>query len=162
MLDDNRVSATMSSGDVDEILGHLAAIRGKLPFLVTLGPQGVRELSKFGEKSVGFDEKCNVYMRSNPEFLPGYTDIAEIEKDRTLRLQMIRFFADMETLFGLVDETLRVVGSEIYRADLAYYNNVHEAARRGRPGAQSIYDDLRTRFPGAGRKPAAVKPVEKA
>ncbi|MDT4331668.1 hypothetical protein ACQE3E_12975 [Methylomonas sp. MED-D] len=31
---------------------------------------------------------------------------------------------------------------------MAYYHSEREAAKRGRPNAQTLFDDLRTRFPG--------------
>lgn len=37
------------------------------------------------------------------------------------------------------------------RADLAFYQNVKQAARRGVNGAEAIYADLQQRFPGRPR-----------
>lgn len=37
-------------------------------------------------------------------------------------------------------------------ADLAFYQNVKQAAKRGVAGATTIYDDLKERFPGRPRK----------
>lgn len=154
MSNDNRVSAVLPTEDVTEVLALIAAIRTKLPFLLTLSPQERRELPKMGDKSIGFDDKCRTYMASNPEFIPGFLDMAEVNKDRELRIQMMRLFADLITLTDNVDDTLRVISSEAWMADLAYYQSVREAARRGRSAALTIYDDLRQRFPGA---PTAVQ-----
>jgi hypothetical protein len=149
MSNDNRVSAVLAAQDVTDVLALITAIRTKLPFLLTLSPQERRELPKMGDKSIGFDDKCRTYMVSNPEFVPGFVDMAEVDKDRELRTQMMRLFADLITLTDNVDDTIRVVSSEAWMADLAYYQSVREAARRGRPAAQTIYEDLRQRFPGA-------------
>jgi hypothetical protein len=45
-------------------------------------------------------------------------------------------------------------------AELAFYQNVRQAAKRGISGAQPIFDDLKERFPGGGATPAtpAVTP----
>ncbi|MDB5969345.1 MAG: hypothetical protein JWQ90_1795 [Hydrocarboniphaga sp.] len=104
---------------------------------------------KMGDKSVGFDDKCKIYMESNPEFLPGFVSIAEVQKDRDLRSQMMRFSADLISLSESVDDSLMIISSEAWSADLAYYNSVKEAAKRGHAGAESIYNDLQQRFPGA-------------
>ena len=37
---------------------------------------------------------------------------------------------------------------EIWLADLSFYQTVRQAARRDVPGADTIYDDLKARFPG--------------
>lgn len=152
MSSDNRISAVVPAEDVTEILGSIAAIRAKLPFLLTLSPQERRELPKMGDKSIGFDDKCRTYMGSNPEFLPGFVDLQEVNKDRELRAQLMRVYAELISLTDSVDDTLRVVASEAWMADLAYYQAVREAARRGRAGAQGIYEDLQQRFPGAPTK----------
>ena len=155
MSRDNRLSAQLEAGAIETIQQALATIRSQLPFLVSLTPQERKELPKLGEKTVGFDEKCVSYMHTNPEFLPGFIDTAEVDKDRQLRAQLLLFSADLQGLSQQVEDSLTVVGSEILMADLAYYQSAREAARRGRAGAEGVYGDLRRRFPGAGALPAA-------
>lgn len=148
MSNDNRISAVLSDEDVASVQAALATIRGALPFLVTLSGQERRELPRMGPKSMGFDEKVTTYMANRAQFVPGFVDIAEVQKDRALRTQLLRFAAELETLAGSVDDTVQLVSSEVWLADLAYYQSVREAAHRGRDGAQDVYDDLRPRFPG--------------
>lgn len=156
MTRDNRLSAALDAAAVETIGASLLTVREQLPFLISITPPERRDMPKLGEKSVGFDEKCVTYMQSNPEFLPGFVDIAEVDKDRALRTQMLRFAADLQSLAQQVEDTLTVLGSEIWMADLAYYQSAREAARRGRAGAQGIYEDLRSRFPGGGGAAAAT------
>jgi hypothetical protein len=148
MSSDNRISAVMSDEQVATVQAAVAAIREVLPFLVTLSAQERQALPRLGPKSVGFDEKCVTYMANRPQFVPGFVDPSEVQKDRALRAQMLKFAAELETLAGSVDDTLQLVASEVWMADLAYYQSVREAAHRGRDGAQDVCDDLRTRFPG--------------
>jgi len=49
--------------------------------------------------------------------------------------------------------------SEVWMADLAYYQSVREAAHRNRAGAQDVYDDLRQRFPGVRASKATPEPA---
>jgi len=154
MSNENRVSAEISPESLQRILGALATLRAELPFLITVTPQERREMAKLGDKSVAFDEKCVSYMQTHPDFLPGFVKADELAKDRALRSQMQRFAAEMNALSDAVEDTLSVVGSEIWMADLAYYQNVREGARRGLDGAQGIYEDLRQRFPRGSRTPA--------
>lgn len=154
MTDDNRISAVLTPEDIDAIKTALGIVRAKLPFLVSLTPQDRREIAKMGDKSIGFDEKCALYMKTHPEFLPGFVDIEEVLKDRALRGQILEFSSLLDTTSQNVDDTLMLVNRDIWMADLAYYQSVREAAKRGRPGAQAIYDDLSSRFPGSSRQPA--------
>jgi hypothetical protein len=151
------VSGTVTSADVNDILAALDVVHAKLPFLITLSTQERREAPKMGEKSIGFDDKCRVYMTNNPEFIPGYVDAAEVAAERDLRAQVMHVFSLLNALTEKVDDTLMAINSEIWVKDLAYYQSVREAARRSLPGAETIYADLRNRFPGAG-KAAAVAP----
>ena len=51
-----------------------------------------------GDKLVAFDEKCANYMTSNPEFIPGYVQPAEVLKDRALRAQFAKFLPQLQLL----------------------------------------------------------------
>lgn len=159
MTNDNRVSATITPADITAILAAITTIRTKLPFLIAVGAQERLELPKLGDKTIGFHEKCTAYMASNPEFLPGFILPTEVGKDIGLRDQIHQFLPQLLELVSLITGTEMVLGSEIYMADLAYYQSVREAARRGRAGAEDIYKDLQSRFPGAPPKaaPATAK-----
>ena len=63
---------------------------------------------------------------------------------------MLRVPFDTRAQFGeQLQAGIERAQSEIWMADLAYYQSVREAKRRGRPGAETIYNDLRPRFPGS-------------
>ena len=146
MPSDNQVSAALTDQNVTDILGHVTALSTLLPFLISraAGDNNVM----LGEKSVGFDEKCAAYMASNPEFIPGYVDPAEVLKDRALRAQFNQFLPQLQLLAAKAQDTYDVVGNELMMADLAYYNSAGDAARRGKTSAGDIHDDLATRYPG--------------
>ncbi|HEY0551361.1 MAG TPA: hypothetical protein VGF13_17285 [Verrucomicrobiae bacterium] len=158
MTPDNRISTSLTAQDVTDILAAVTTIRTKLPFLLSISNAERMEIPKMGDKSVGFDDKCKTYMGSNPEFLPGFVSTAEISKDRELRGKLMEVFAPLTTLCESVNDTLLIANSEIWMADLAYYQTVREAARRGRAGADTIYNDLRGRFPGGNPQPAPPPP----
>jgi|APTNR8051073442_1049403.scaffolds.fasta_scaffold02011_14 hypothetical protein len=61
-------------------------------------------------------------MASRADLVPSFLDTAEMAKDRKLV------------------------------ADLAFYQNVRQAAKRGVSGADTIYNDLKERFPGRPKK----------
>jgi hypothetical protein len=108
MSDDNKVSASMTAQDITDINAAIQTIRNKLPFLISISNQERREMAKLGDKSMGFDEKCAAYIASNPEFLPGFVETAEISKDRALRGRISEFFPNLKTLCESVDDTLMV------------------------------------------------------
>ena len=157
MPDFNRISAELNDQDIADLRALVVTARSKLPFMIGLTAQERKELAKLGDKSIGFDEKIQAYMVTNPEFIPGFVDPAEVRKDRLLRTRFMSFFPDFMTLAEHMEDTMTILGNEILMADLAYYQSVREASRRGVPGARQIYDDLRARFPGTGRPPSKAK-----
>jgi hypothetical protein len=159
MSSDNRISASMTAQDLTDIQAALQTIRTKLPFLISISNEERRIIPKLGDKSGGFHEKCMAYMNSNPEFLPGFISMAEINKDKALRDQLLQFWPNCETLCESISDTMMVLGSELFQADLAYYQTTREAARRGRAGADTIFNDLRTRFPGSSPEPVEPPPT---
>lgn len=146
MANDNQVSAALTDQSVTDILNHLAGIESALPFLISRA-RGDNTVM-LGERSVGFDEKCEAYINSNPEFIPGYIEAGELAKDRALRAQLNKFLPQLQLLAAKVADTFNVVGNEIMMADLAYYNSTGDAAKRGKTNARNIHDDLATRYPG--------------
>jgi hypothetical protein len=148
MTSDNRISAVLSEQDVATVQGALATMREVLPFLVTLSAQDRREMPRLGLKSAGFDEKCVMYMASRAQFVPGFINTADVQKDRNLRSQLMRFATELQTLATSVDDTLQAISSALWMADRAYYQSVREAAHCGREDAQDVYEDLAQGFPG--------------
>ena len=155
MPDDNRISAQLTDANKTTILQKVSEIRALLPFLINLTPDERQTLPKLGDKTLAFDEKSASYMEANPKLVPGFVEIAELEKDRALRNPLNDIVRELDSLTSAVDDTATLVGHEIYMAELAFYQNVRQAAKRGVSGAQTIYDDLKDRFPGSGATPAA-------
>ena len=104
-------------------------------------------MPKFGAASLAFDEQCASYMASAPNLVPPFVTVAEVAKDRALRLVLSDIVRELRKLCEMVDDTLMQVGSEIWLADLSFYQTVRQAARRDVPGADTIYDELKERFP---------------
>jgi len=154
MPDDNRISAQLTDANKATLLQKIGEIRALLPFLLNLTPDERQTLPKLGDKTLAFDEKCASHMAQNPKLVPGFVDLAELEKDRALRTPLSDVVRELDSLTQAVDDTVTLVGHEIYMAELAFYQNVRQAAKRGVSGAQAIYDDLKDRFPGSGATPA--------
>jgi hypothetical protein len=51
-----------------------------------------------------------------------------------------------------IKDTIILAGREAYTHSLLFYNNAKLAAKNNVPGAKEIYDDLKVRFPGNGRR----------
>lgn len=160
MPDDNRISASLTDADKQAILTAIATIKTKLPFLLSLTPDDRVAMPKMSDKSVAFDEKCATYMDSLPALVPGFVNVAEVKKDRDLREQLAGVAAEIAALASSMDDTMMVVSSELWMADLSFYQSIRQGAKRSVAGAQAAYDDLSQRFPGA--KPAPTPTAKPA
>jgi hypothetical protein len=58
-----------------------------------------------------------------------------------------------------LEDTVSLAYTDVYVADLAFHQNVKQAAERGVPGTDTIYDDLKQRFPGRPRVPPPTPPT---
>lgn len=148
MPEDNRISAVVSATDKTAILTKITEIKTILSFLINLTKDERIQLPKLGGASLLFDEQCASYMSSAPNLVPPFVDPAEVAKDRALRLVLADILREVRKLCEMLDDTLMLVGSEVWMADISFYQTVRQAARRNVPGADTIYDDLKERFPG--------------
>ena len=153
MPNDNRISATVSPADKAAVLTKLTEIKALLPFLLNLTKQERIEMPKMGGASLLFDEGCATYMANSPSLIPPYVDPVEVAKDRALRVVMADILREARKFCEMIDDTLMVIGSEIWMADISFYQSVKQAARRNVLGADTAMDDLKQRFPGPGGDP---------
>ena len=149
MPNDNRISAALTPAEVAAILTKLNEIKALLPFLLNLTKKERSSLPKLGPSSLNFDEQCQAYMASAPNLVPPFVDPAEVNKDRALRLVLADIYREAKKFCEMVDDTRLALGNEIWMADLSFYHTVKMAARRDVPGSDTVYDDLKARFPGS-------------
>lgn len=159
MTTENRISAELADTALTAILGHLAAVRELMPFLVNVPNDERNLIAKFGDKSQAFDNKCADYEKQRTDLVPSYVSVPETDKDRALRVKM-------KTINGVLGQladdgfcTELVLGGDIADSDKALYGNIRLAAENSVPGAQAIYDDLKARYPSVTRKRANAKPA---
>ncbi|RAI83871.1 hypothetical protein [Algoriphagus yeomjeoni] len=155
---ENKVSIEISPADLLAIKVALAVLQAKLgPLLIALTDEERRSLFKMGEASRPFVEKVLEYVVSNPEFLPPFTDVAEMQKDWKAISDLIPIFNGLSQLCSNLDDTLMEAGSEVMVPSAAYYKSAQMAAKLGVPSAKPVVADLRVRWE---RKPKKSPPKE--
>jgi hypothetical protein len=131
---------------VAQIHGQIAAVIQVL----AADPAERQTLLKMGDKSLAFVEKAHDYAVDN---LPSYLDMAAFNAD----------FLDAHGLWNVLtlikkqleeamEDTVMVVGSEAFHTALAFYHNTQAPAKDDIPGAKAIVEDLKTSFPGPGKR----------
>lgn len=150
----NRITATLPEADRQAVLDAFQTILAKLPFLVDLTPEDRRELPKMGDKSVAFVRRSVEMAQEGAAYLPGAFDAAEFKNDMALYDALVPFLQKATKLQELLDDTLVLVGSDLYVAALDHYS----AAKRSgdTTGLDGLMGELGKRF--TRRAPAAEAP----
>jgi hypothetical protein len=150
MATKNLVSVKLSVEDKAAIKAAFQTVNDKMPFLINLTDTQRKDGLKLGDKTVSFLDKFSSYSQTNPEFIPTYLDLSEFSKDYALIDDLNELLKIASPLVQKIQDTLSEAGMEALAAALIYYNLVKAAAKNGVPNAQSIYDDMKKRFPGGG------------
>lgn len=151
---DNRISAELAAAAKTQILTKIDEIHALLPFLVNLTEQESRSLPTIGAERTGMVEAFSLQINAHPEFVPSYVDVAEMARDRALRVDLLEVYAAVGGLHKGLRDTLQVVGSDLYTNFLSFYSSVQRAVS----GAGAVLEDLRRFMPrGRPATPAAAK-----
>ena len=82
------------------------------------------------------------------DLVPSFLDTAELALDRKLIDDLLPCLREIAPICEGLEDTVSLAYTDVYMADLAFHQNVKQAAKRGVPGTDTIYDDLMERFPG--------------
>jgi hypothetical protein len=99
-------------------------------------------------------------MASRPELVPGFIDLVELAKDRKGIADLLPCLQEIAPICEGLEDTISLLYTDIYVADLAFYANVKQAKKRGVPGTDTIYDDMQARFPGRPKAEPPTPPVQ--
>ena len=150
---ENKISLEITAEDIQAVKDAIQVIRTKLGSeLIQLSPEDRQSLTKMGDKSYTFVTKSLEYMMSHSDLVPNYIDVPEMEKDVVAVTTLRQLLQDLNPLVNGIEDTMMLAGSEAMMTSLSYYNNVKVAADSKVPAAETIYNDLRTRFPGRRKK----------
>lgn len=159
MANDNRISVEISPAKKAAIEAAVSALKTELAGItINLTMQERQSLPRIGNNSLAFDEKCAAYMASRPDLVPSFLDTAEMTKDRKLVADLLPCLREIAPICEGLEDTIMLANSDNMVGDLAFYQNVKQAAKRGVSGADSIFNDLKTRFPGRPKKEDTLPP----
>lgn len=149
-LGNNRINARLTPEDLAAIKQAIQEINARMPFLLGLTLEERRKLAKINRSNKLFVEDAIEVARENPNVLPHYLTVEELEKDYELFEQLDDILLPLEQLFERVRDTQMLAGSEAYQTSLVLYKLTRVAADAGLPGMDTAYAKLRVRFDGQG------------
>lgn len=153
MASDNRISLELTTAQKTAIVDATAALKAALQGItINLTAEERQSLPRISDRTLAFDEKCAAYMASRADLVPSFLDTAEMAKDRKLVADLLPILREIAPICEGLDDTIMLANSDNFVGDLAFYQNVRQAAKRGVSGADTIYNDLKGRFPGRPKK----------
>jgi hypothetical protein len=156
---DNLISIEFTQLELDDISTALTSISNILAGkVINLTPEERQRYARVSYEMIPWVEKCQGYMQTNPTLVPGYIDTAELNKDiKTRQQDMQPRFTILRSVYESFDDTMLLMGNDIYNNCIAFYRAVKAASQANVPGSTSIYEDLAQQFPG---RPSSTVPEE--
>jgi len=121
--------------------------------VINLDHEENQRFGKLGPETENWVGKVRTYMGTNPTIVPAFLSVTDLDADLAARAALRARFNRLQSLFESADDTMRLIGADIWNASLSVYNNVKYLSRQNVPGTTSIYDDLKQQFPGRPPKP---------
>lgn len=155
----NRISSNLSVTAQHEVMDLIAQINQQLAFLIDVGPQERRSMTKLGDRNRAFTRKALEIATQTPDFLPRSFDITEMRRDLELFEALQPMLLALTRLRELVDDTAVAAGDEAYRAALEVYR--YAKANGSVAGLDDLIDEMGRRFAQQGSR-AKVQATESA
>jgi len=143
----------------ESVAAALNSIRSSLGFLVGLRPSDKQRLLKMGNKNRVFVEDAIKAGVSNPSMLPRSIEPETLQDKLTLFGQLREVQSDLQQVTELVNNTVTVMGSELYEDARLIYSLTKTKVQAS--GLNTTSASLSKRFAGQGRR-SADKTEDKA
>ena len=152
MATNTTTNTPLSEAQRESVSLGLNSIRNTLSFLVGLRPSDKQRLLKMGNKNRAFTEDAIQAGIANPGMLPRSIDPETLQGRLTLYGQLREVQADLQQIHELVDNTVTVMGCELYEDARLIYSLTKTKAQAD--GLNSAAARLSERFAGQGRHSA--------
>lgn len=149
-LANNRLNITATTAQVTAVKNALQTISTNLPFLLGLTIDERIALPAINVNNKAFTEDAINVAVNNTALIPSYVNVPSMQNDLTLFNQLDEIIVLTKQLLERLEDTQLLAGSEAYVGALAVYKLIGSAADAGVPGADAIYNQLKSRFAGQG------------
>jgi hypothetical protein len=149
-LSNNRLNITATTTQLTAVKTALQAVTTNLPFLIGLTTEERIALPAINVSNKAFTEDAINAAVNNPLLIPSYVSIPSMQNDLTLFTQLDEVILLVKQLLEKLEDTQLLAGSEAYVGGLSTYKLIASAADAGVPGADAVYNQLKTRFAGQG------------
>jgi hypothetical protein len=150
---DNLISIEFTQTQIDQLNEHFMGIKTIIKDkMINITPDERGRYSRVSYEMIPWVLKNKGYMETNPAYIPPYVNMTEFEKDLNGRGQIDPLHKQAKEIYEMFDDSMLLLGHDLYYTCLAFYNSVKNASKSNAPGSTSIYEDLAQQFPGRPKK----------
>ena len=153
-MEQNLISAVITTEDVALINGAIETIKQKLPFLITFTEEQKKGIHKLGNTLKPFVDDAAETVNLYPQIMSGTFNKEEYLRDYQLYKTLLELNGKLASLNSAVEDTLTAAGSDTLGGSLQVYTAVQENKKRI-PGLDTVAARMQVFFE---KKKAAPKP----
>jgi len=102
-----------SASDIALMMQHISGIRMMLPNHIKLNPSERRSLFKLNSKKEAFVEAALKYMKTQPDTVPSYVDVALCSNYLNMYHQYSDLIVEMNKLTKLMEDVKVKIGNDV-------------------------------------------------
>jgi hypothetical protein len=149
-INDSCLNVRMTPAQITAVKAALQTIQTNMPFLTGLSVEERIALPKLNVSNKAFTEDAIYSAVNNTNMFPSYFSTANLQTDYNLYVQLDELILLVDHVAERISDTQMLAGSQAYVSALASYRLFGAAADAGVPGADAIYDRLKSRFANQG------------
>ncbi|WP_223605695.1 hypothetical protein [Chryseobacterium sp. OSA05B] len=144
---DNLISLSFSSEELASIDQALQAIQtALLGKTINLTPEQRQQYGRIAEQNKLFVNKAKSYMEQYAQYVPGFLDKAEFDRDYTAREQIEQRLQRLDSLNEQLSDTKVLLDHDNYHNAISFYRNIRFLSEENVLGTNVIYEDLKQFF----------------
>ncbi|WP_299183993.1 hypothetical protein [uncultured Chryseobacterium sp.] len=159
MAFDNLISVSFSSDELtalDQAIQSIETIlSGKT---INLTPEQRQQYGRIAEQNKLFVNKAKSYMEQYPQYIPGFLDKTEFDKDYSMREQLEGRLQRLDSVVEQLSDTKILLDHDNYHNSITFYRNVRYLSGENVPGTNVIYDDMKQFFVTSVATPPPATP----
>lgn len=144
---DNLISVVITDDEVTQVNSGVASINTVLAGkTVSLTPDQRRQHGRIANQNKLLVDKAKMYMEQNTQWIPGFLDKLEFDRDYDARTKIEMMLTRLENLTQQLIDTKTLLDHDNYNNSLSFYRYLRYLANENEPGAGTAYRDMKQLF----------------
>jgi len=158
---DNLISLSFSSTDLQTIDKAIQDIQTVLAGkTINLTPDLRQQYGRIAEQNKLFVNKAKSYMEQHPQYVPGFLDKPEFDRDFAAREQIEQRLQLLDSIVEQLSDTKVLLDHDNYHNSISFYRNVRFLSGENVPGTNVIYEDMKQFFVASPDAPLPPQSTE--